>query len=691
METMKNKSWKNYVVLCLAVFIGVILLVWLRRVNAVTQERLFIPVSSAQSVNNAVDLGVVRARAVLVDTSVLVRTSAQLVNGTEGEIALELFDDLRLAAVIERVEAGLNSIVYVGRIGGQPGSFVHLAVTQDQLAGSISLPQIFYSVRYAGDNLHLIQEIDRNQLPPDGEPRRVKLPPAPTFLQAPEADDGSFIDVMVVYTSAARIEAGGTNAIQSLINLGVSETNTAYANSQVIQRLRLVHTAEVNYTESGEVGTDLSRLRNTGDGFMDEVHSLRNTYQADLVTLLVGDVAGKVCGTGYLMNGNNANFASSSFNVVVRSCVSPNYSFAHELGHNQGLNHARQDDIGPGAYSYSFGYKSPTNAFRTVMAYNCAGGGCPRVLHFSNPAVLYNGEPTGVDAPAANSADNAQSLNNTRLTVASFRVSNPGGNCVYHLPVRSQNFPANGGNGSFSLITPTGCAWGASDNASWITTNSSGIGNGTINFTVAANNGTTSRSATITVGGQTFTIYQAPPFNDVPTSHQFYTEINKIAARGVTLGCGNGNYCPDAAVPREQMAAFIIRALHPPGYAPPAPSSQRFADVSPAHPFYAYIDEMAARGITIGCGGGNYCPTETVAREQMAVFIIRALHQAGYTPPPPALQRFADVPPTHPFYAFIDELAARGVTTGCGGDSYCPTLHVTRGQMAAFLVRAFGW
>src|SRR5262249_46362742 len=110
------------------------------------------------------------------------------------------------------------------------------------------------------------------------------------------------------------------------------------------------------------------------------------------------------------------------------------------------------------------------------------------------------------------------------------------------------------------------------------------------------------------------------------------------------------------------------------------------ADVPQTHPFYAFIEEMKARSITAGCGGGNYCPESPVTRGQMAVFIIKAL---GVTPPPPATPHFADVPTTHPFYGYIEEMLARGITAGCGGGNYCPESPVTRGQMAVFLVRAF--
>jgi peptidyl-Asp metalloendopeptidase len=90
----------------------------------------------------------------------------------------------------------------------------------------------------------------------------------------------------VVYTPVARATAGGTTAMSALINLAVLETNTAYLRSGVIPRLGLVHQQEVNYTESTSFSEDLDRLTNPSDGFIDTVHALRNTYGADMVSLL---------------------------------------------------------------------------------------------------------------------------------------------------------------------------------------------------------------------------------------------------------------------------------------------------------------------------------------------------------------------------------------------------------------------
>lgn len=175
-------------------------------------------------------------------------------------------------------------------------------------------------------------------------------------------------------------------------------------------------------------------------------------------------------------------------------------------------------------------------------------------------------------------------------------------------------------------------------------------------------------------------------FSDVPTNNPFYTEISNIAYRQITVGCGGGNYCPNDSVTRAQMAAFIMRSLGE--FNPPPPAQQQFSDVPPSNPFYAFIDRLATLGITVGCGGGNYCPDDFVTRGQMAAFILRGIGM--FNPPTPATQRFTDVAPNNTFYAFIDQMALRGVTAGCTATTYCPNDFVTRAQMAAFLVRGFG-
>lgn len=119
--------------------------------------------------------------------------------------------------------------------------------------------------------------------------------------------------------------------------------------------------------------------------------------------------------------------------------------------------------------------------------------------------------------------------------------------------------------------------------------------------------------------------------------------------------------------------------------------TQRFNDVPPGNQFYNFIDRLAALGITVGCTPDHlsYCPSSPVRRDEMSAFIMRGLSE--FNPPPPMTQRFNDVLPANVFYNFVDRLAQLGITVGCTPDHlmYCPGNSVTRGEMAAFLVRAF--
>lgn len=199
-------------------------------------------------------------------------------------------------------------------------------------------------------------------------------------------------------------------------------------------------------------------------------------------------------------------------------------------------------------------------------------------------------------------------------------------------------------------------------------------------------------TVTGSTGSQYFMVFQAAEFADVPPGSLFYNEIGRLAAHGVTVGCSTNplNYCPDAPVLHEQMATFVLRAKGETD--PPAPSSQRFFDVPPSNLFYAFIDRMDALNIWNGCGTDGpghriYCPASNVNREQMSAIMIRGIGE--YNPPTPPTQRFTDVPPSNPYYNFIDRMAVLGITVGCTPDRYCPADPVTRGQMAAFLMRAF--
>jgi CSLREA domain-containing protein len=181
----------------------------------------------------------------------------------------------------------------------------------------------------------------------------------------------------------------------------------------------------------------------------------------------------------------------------------------------------------------------------------------------------------------------------------------------------------------------------------------------------------------------------APLFMDVPWDHWARDYIEGIFHAGVTSGCGGGNYCPEFAVSRAQMAKLLLMAEHDQGYAPPEGTGTVYLDVPVDHLFVNWIEQLADEGLTSGCGGGNYCPEFPVSRAQMAKLLLLGEHGPAYLPPGGTGTLFNDVPLSHTFVDWIEQLASEGVTSGCGGGSYCPEFAVARDQMAVFLVRAF--
>ena len=178
-------------------------------------------------------------------------------------------------------------------------------------------------------------------------------------------------------------------------------------------------------------------------------------------------------------------------------------------------------------------------------------------------------------------------------------------------------------------------------------------------------------------------------FLDVPPGDPFHAFVISVARAGITAGCGGGNYCRNNPVTRAQMAVFLLKAGHGASYSPPACQSV-FSDVPCPSTFANWIEQLAAEGITGGCGAGIYCPNDPVTRQQMAVFLLKTEHGSAYTPP--ACQSvFGDVACPSLFADWIEQLYAENITGGCSTTPllYCPTNPNTRGQMAVFLAKTF--
>ncbi|HEY3567551.1 MAG TPA: S-layer homology domain-containing protein [Thermoanaerobaculia bacterium] len=182
-------------------------------------------------------------------------------------------------------------------------------------------------------------------------------------------------------------------------------------------------------------------------------------------------------------------------------------------------------------------------------------------------------------------------------------------------------------------------------------------------------------------------------FADVPPTYWVWSFIENLYAHGVPTTCGDSPllFCPDAPMTRGDMAVFLLRAKEGGSYAPPPCDTAVFDDVPCSDPLAPWINELVRRGVTAGCGGNNYCPTNPVTRDQMAVFLVLTAQGASANPDrtcPPA--PFGDVPCTTPFYPWVKALVGLGVTAGCGNSDYCPGTVVSRAQMSVFLSVMFG-
>jgi len=198
-------------------------------------------------------------------------------------------------------------------------------------------------------------------------------------------------------------------------------------------------------------------------------------------------------------------------------------------------------------------------------------------------------------------------------------------------------------------------------------------------------------------------VWPASNFAGKNTTPYYQPWVERLVSAGITGGCRNNlidfegvtdfsyrYYCPNNTVTRAQMAIFLEKGMNSSAFTPPAATGTRFNDVPASYWAAAWIEQLAADGITGGCGAGNYCPDSPVTRAQMAVFLLKSKYGSSYSPPAVGESTgFGDVATNYWAAAWIKQLAAEGITGGCGAGIYCPDNPVTRAQMAIFLVRTF--
>jgi len=371
-------------------------------------------------------------------------------------LILELFNNTKYKAIIEKTTLDINnSSILRAKIEGLDYSYVFISSNNGKTLMTVDLPEkdatyrLFYNEQLGN---HLLIEVDKSK---NDEIENVPsmIPPADSVNgtstlskkkenvigsetvadNAPLSDPGPVvISLMIVYTPAAASwaatnEGGISNTIASIMN----KSQLALDNSNLGITLDLVHSAQVNYVELHN-NTDLDNLTNTNDGYMDEVHTWRNDYYADLVVLLEEtDFTG---GLGWLLN-NKYGSPSYGFSLTRVQQASWTYTVIHEIGHNMGAHHHKTQNTQPGPTewwnwtdnTWSAGGRwtgTDNGKYCTIMTYENGqyfsdGITHTRVPYFSDPNTIYIGAATG-DAVNAN---NVVTFLETKAVISNYKIN----------------------------------------------------------------------------------------------------------------------------------------------------------------------------------------------------------------------------------------------------------------------------
>ena len=480
--------------------------------NAAPEEGLFSSLGGQTLEDSAVEAGAMAPlpRLVRVDTAKLNDVRREVEHGGEPSLILNLAEDAIYRVMVESTAPTSSGYSLAGRIADMPEGRMVLVVNGDILAGTVWTRHGTYTIRTEGAGVCALEKVDPAKALPLAEPRVLSYPsgagkspksgrgslPARSS-QAPPAplaeNETAVVDVLVLWTPQARAIAGGLSRMRASVDERVAVANEAYRLGGVSQRLQLVGAAELNYQNA--TADDIERLPIRSDGFLDEIHQLRDSYAADIVSLIAEFEFG---GIALLMADLDPAAEALAFNMV--NVASGPTIFAHELGHNMGLQHDRytvhkyapegaleeleREGVKLALFPYSFGYVNPLAfergrlCWHTIMAYpdQCddAGEFAVSLPRFSNADQTHPAaadEPLGValDAPAtplSGPTHAVRSLNESRHVVAAFRDS--ASRCEYALSVDDVQVDAAGGSFSVRVETDAACSWQAHHQADFL-------------------------------------------------------------------------------------------------------------------------------------------------------------------------------------------------------------------------------
>jgi Metallo-peptidase family M12 len=390
-------------------------------------------ISKAHEMRELVGVGVMKAPEAAVAEYALTARDDKTAAGADttedqvGKIVIPLNDKRHVTVARIKAISNEKGTTWRGRVEETGESAVLMWWKDGHLSGVFGYKGHIYMIVNMGGDVHAVLETDPAQLPPDHSPSSdradarggaalipVSVPPAPDIKPLDEIERKKLeakkitIDLMLLYTRKPASRYIGNPA--ELLQLAVEQANETFRNSGIANvNLRLVHTQLVDYDETGS--EHFEHLYNLVDGKVafKDVRRLRDEKRADIVGLIVDDPSG--CGLSTRVGAD----AEEAFFVVHHSCAAITISIAHEIGHILGARHDRLIDGNETPFAYGHGYVNG-GKWRDIMSYQKGCDGCPRIPYWSNPRVLYQGEPTGTLAN-----DNARVILEQAERVANFR------------------------------------------------------------------------------------------------------------------------------------------------------------------------------------------------------------------------------------------------------------------------------
>jgi hypothetical protein len=277
--------------------------------------------------------------------------------------------------------------------------------------------------------------------------------------------------------------------------------------------------------------------------------------------------------------------------------------------------------------------------------------------------------------------------------IAQFSLNNTIQPCTFTVSPASLVFDANGGGASFTVApSASNCVWSAATSDPGIQIgNPNGSGAGTVNVLIPQNTSGAEISESISIAGQSIPVQvdaTAQVFADVLPSAYYFDAANLMYEKGITSGCGTSplDFCPSETVTRAEMAIFLVRSIFG-GDNFPYPATQIFNDVPSTAFGFKWIQELSQLGITTGCGANLFCPNDPVTRAQMAIFVIRMRYGSAAQFDYLPGPFFTDVPANAFGFAWIQRMRMDNITSGCSATLYCPDSNVLRQDMAIFIMR----